>query len=253
MKKNNISLLILSSGGYQDLWIPHFFYLKKYLESDLFDHIYLSTNYYNSTVPKRIEILKSDKEWSDRLIEALEKVNSDFVFIILEDYILQAKSNLKPIYKIFKSNELDYLRVSYKKYLPNKSLYKLNKFKRYNISLQPSFWRKDFLKNILRPSETPWEFELLGSFRNIFSTSNCFGLGSRYFLNNKRPLPCIFTGSVVKGKLIKTEYIRFKNEIGNLTFSREIIEENDIINSVRLNKMDVFLGIINKYAKWKRY
>ena len=90
MKKNNISLLILSSGGYQDLWIPHFFYLKKYLESDLFDHIYLSTNYYNSTVPKRIEILKSDKEWSDRLIEALEKVNSDFVFIILEDYILQA-------------------------------------------------------------------------------------------------------------------------------------------------------------------
>lgn len=249
MKKNNISLLILSSEGYQDLWAPQFFYLKKYLESDLFDQIYLSTNHYNSKVPERIKILKSEKLWSDRLIEALEKIDSDYVFIILEDYILKAQSNLKPIYTIFKNNELDYLRVSYKKDLPNKHIYKLNKLKRYNISLQPGFWRKDFLISILRPSESPWEFELLGSFRNMFSRSRCFALGANYFLKNKTPFPCIFTGSVVKGKLIKTELIRFNSEIGNLTFSREVINDDSIKESVRINKMDIFLRLLKRCIK----
>ncbi len=253
MKNNNVSLLILSSGGYQDIWIPQFFYLKKYLESDLFDNIFLSTDYYNSMVPERIEILESNNAWSDRLIEALERIDSDNVFIILEDYILQTQSNLKLSYEIFKNHDLDYLRVSYKKKLPNRFLYRLSKFKKYNISLQPGYWRKDFLKRILRPKETPWDFEILGSLRNIFIQSKCFALGANYFLKNKMPFPCLFTGSVVKGKLIKTEYTRFYNEVDNLIFTRELIEDNSIIDSVRLNKIDFFLGTLKKYAKWIRF
>lgn len=95
-------------------------------------------------VPERIEILESNNAWSDRLIEALERIDSDNVFIILEDYILQTQSNLKLSYEIFKNHDLDYLRVSYKKKLPNRFLYRLSKFKKYNISLQPGYWRKDF-------------------------------------------------------------------------------------------------------------
>lgn len=62
----------------------------------------------------------------------------------------------------------------------------------------------------------------------------------KLFLKNKMPFPCLFTGSVVKGKLIKTEYTRFYNEVDNLIFTRELIEDNSIIDSVRLNKIDFF-------------
>lgn len=236
--------MILSSGGYQDLWKPLFFYLEKYLEDGFFDKIYLTTDYSDSQIPENIEILKFNQAWSDRLLNSLDKIGSDNIFIILEDYILKSPTELKTSYEIFKNLNLDYLRVSYKKKLPEKECFKISKFKPYNISLQPGFWNKKFLKKIIRSSETPWEFELLGSLRNIFLPSKCFALGEKFFVENKLPYPCIFTGSVVKGKLIKTEFIRFNSEIKNLTFSREIIENDAIIDNVRLNKTQVFLGLI---------
>lgn len=117
--KNDISLLIISSIGYKDCWKPLDFYLYKYLEKDLFDNIYISSNDCSSHNFKcNIQILRNDsKLWSNRLLSCIKKIESKNVFVILEDYILMDFSDLKNSYSIFSNNKMDYLRVSKKKNL----------------------------------------------------------------------------------------------------------------------------------------
>lgn len=228
------------------MWYPLFHFLEKYLESGLFDQIYLSTDYSNSYIPNTIKLLEKNKEWSDRVLDSLNHIESENLFIILEDYIPLSKTHLKDPYKVFNDLNLDYLRVSFKTGLPNNFIYKLPKYKKYNISLQPGFWRKKFLREILKTSETPWEFEIMGSFRNIFTKSKCYSLGCDFFNQKKIPFPCFFTGSIVKGKLINSEFLRFKNELNNIDIERDLIPDDEIPYAVRLNKWKIILEVLKK-------
>lgn len=238
--KNDVSLLIISSIGYKDCWQPLDFYLDKYLEKNLFDNIYISSNDCSSFDFKcDIQILRNDsKIWSNRLLSSVKKIKSKNVFVILEDYILNDFSNLKNLYSIFCKNNMDCLRVSSKKNLDKKKFFKISKFNKYSISLQPAFWNLEFLKKITKQNETPWEFELFGSVRNFFLNSNCFSLGLDYFDLNSMPFPCIFTGSIVKGKLISSELKRFKNDIKEFKTNRFLIKDTEIIKNVKIDKFE---------------
>lgn len=124
-----------------------------------------------------------DSIWSNRLIKALDKIESEFVFFVLEDYYFTSKitqEDLQSIMAVCQANSLDkwtfhiktdQLRMKYdvggmqqctgmegKHYIQDK-------FSMYLTTLQPGLWRTSYLKKCLQPDWTPWDFEIKGSER----------------------------------------------------------------------------------------
>ena len=53
--------------------------------------------------------------------------------------------------------------VEYKLTHMKDSLYKLDNDSLYLNSVQPSIWKTEFLKSVLKPEYSPWDFELVGN------------------------------------------------------------------------------------------
>lgn len=160
-------ILVPSCDAYGDLW-PVFLHGMRKHWPDCPYRLIIGTNERTDAGPN-VETLQSGGGlvWSDRLIDYLNAVSSEYIIVMLEDFILRRPVEKIEIDQAMESvvqNKLDCLRLSPRP-APAKLRRKGCRFEEispgeiYRISTQTAIWRKSFLLEILRRGESIWEFE----------------------------------------------------------------------------------------------
>jgi len=109
--------------------------------------------------------------WGDRILQSLDIVETDYVFFILEDYYLCYHHPLEQMRQYLSDmdrmhmNRLQISMSSYQSYsvVENCKYWKFDKRSGYVFSMQPSIWKKEWIRQHMNPTFSPWEFEINNS------------------------------------------------------------------------------------------
>jgi glycosyltransferase involved in cell wall biosynthesis len=163
----NVSVLVMSCDAYSDLWKPFNTLYKKHWE-----HPYKT---YIGTETKECEYFETIKavgSWTSRVRQTLEKIDSEYVIFLLEDFFFHKKVNQERIEALIPHfNE----RTAVFNFELNKDTKTVGNavegFKKrlnnqiYLCSCQPSLWNRCKLIELLQKDMTPheWEVQILDS------------------------------------------------------------------------------------------
>ncbi len=177
------SILILSCDKYNSLWPSFVERLQKYWTHEA-NGTYLVTNHLEPHFHNITTLaIGDDIDWSSNLVKALSKIDTEYVYIMLEDVFLNTALDTECLDAVFEC--LETLKPNYlnTKALPlprgrkfNLLVREVEKGSHYRASLCNAFWKKDILMQLINPGETPWQFEKRGSERsndydNFFGTT----------------------------------------------------------------------------------
>ncbi len=195
---NDFAILILSCDKYADLWSPFFRQFRKHFPVEGYP-VYLGSNLISCEEEGVITVLSGpDADWSTSYKRILEQISEKKLFVILEDLLLTS-----PVDNVLFCSALDLLLgkdVLHIKYwaapmpdapteYPNIGLHERGAPYRASVC---GFWDREYLLALLIEGESPWNFEILGSYRTSYSDG---------FYGLIRPL-CNFCNMVEKGSWI---------------------------------------------------
>jgi hypothetical protein len=179
---SKIGLLVISCDNYSDLWIPFFEFFNESWP-DCPYKVHLLSNKLDFKSNYNVEVIKvgDDKSWSDNVITALNQMQEfDYVFLLLEDMLLNRKVDNKKINKLFSNffeldgNYLSLLNEPKPTSYFNENFGLLDPVSLYRSTATATLWKKDVLQTLLVSGESAWSFEKNGSrrsdvFPNFFS------------------------------------------------------------------------------------
>ncbi len=166
-----ISTVIGSCDAYQPLHKNFDILFKRYWKADT-ENFFLSETKgiagYNN--------IFSQGDWGKRMLDGLDKVNTEYVVFLLEDYYLS-----ETIDDEFLQDHLNTLlehradKIMFDTLYPDgvynleslgNDLYKFRNDSQYLNSVQPAIWRTEHIKKVLNKEYSPWDFEIVG---NVFA------------------------------------------------------------------------------------
>jgi hypothetical protein len=203
------STLVASCDRYHLLW-PIWYENLKECWTDPSYPVFLGTN--NSTFKGNGLAVKTaystlEKSWSETVVEWLDQIPSKYVLLLLDDFILKHPidyDKLESLIDVMEEHNSPYLRI-FTLPGPSKIVDKslcvgtIARNEPYLISLQASLWKVDFLKEICKPGESPWQFEIYGSERaRHFIDQN----SDVDFLTCYRKRPVIYYEQLIEGGVV---------------------------------------------------
>ena len=202
-----ISLVITTSYKFDFLVDQCITLSKQALNNNLLD-IHIITDRINNYQKKDdlVKIYIYNSDWSTRIKKTLNQIDNENILLITEDTFIFSENleNFNFCFDFFLNNKYClYLRLhSLKNHYQNlKKINELPPLAPYRFA-GPGFWKKIALFNLLLESESPWDFEIMGSYR-----SRKYKNGFFY------PQKCIFKeiNVIKKGKYTKQGYDYIKN------------------------------------------
>ena len=165
----DVTFLVSSCDKYEDAWEP-FFRLFHIMGADqaTSNPAILNTEskqYTCDFMQVRTINTPGKMTWSERMKSVLEQIESDYIFLLLEDFFIQSPFNLE-YFNIL----MDYFRKhpevgvihttpnSRFKEIPDEMFFERT-FEDLNITVTAVIWRKDYLLKLLRKHESIWDFE----------------------------------------------------------------------------------------------
>ena len=125
---------------------------------------------------ERIKILKVEggRDWSTRMINALQRIETPYVMYFQEDYWLNERvdtAKVEHYFDLMEKRGLNYIRLLSKpepdgNYPHDPRLGILADDAEYRTSVQITLWRKEVLQDLLRANESVWDFEKNGTVRS---------------------------------------------------------------------------------------
>lgn len=223
---NKVSLIYCTCDKYESLWDGFFTLWKKYWPE--FDApIILNTETkefsFSGYSFQRPTFSKTNPTWSERLFASLELVNTPYVILSLDDFYLKSKVDTETIRmcveKMDADKTVDLFTFGWQpgRNRPcdfSEKFEKRARFAPYRVNAQIGLWRVSYLKRIIKLYESPWEFELNGSFRSTLMGGGVYSL--------KKNTPLVFDYDwgflIVRGQLNRKVASYFeKNE--NISFA----------------------------------
>ncbi|MBR6339291.1 MAG: hypothetical protein IKR63_04070 [Alloprevotella sp.] len=184
MDKNRLAVLVTSCDAYQDIWDPFFTLMNRYW-ADISYNVYLNTEHleysknFDNFIVKSLNNTSSKKlTWSERMLSVLDRIEEEYVFILVEDFFLRENVQTDLIEKLLEMMDEDKnicqfqlfgTRINCDKGVSNvmSSSIQMDKIERgkAKVVFVPTIWRKSILKKWLRPHESIWAFESQASKR----------------------------------------------------------------------------------------
>jgi len=249
------TIVVNSSDGFEDCWIPFFTLFKKYWP-DCNAQIILNTEKKKFYFPG-LDIVSSnvnfdfDKKftWSECLIMSLNKVDTPLVLYLQEDYFLEKPVNSKLIEEftniMLTNSEVKYIGLTrfgnnppFRSWEINTQFYEVSKKSKYIASTQAALWDKQTLLSLLRSDENGWMFEIYGTGR-VRKRKDLFLTINREIFNEMNPIIYYQPTGIVKGKWIVTMPELFKKEGLKMDFSLRGFykEKNTLLRKIETIKM----------------
>lgn len=224
MLKNNISFLILSCDKFSDLWDGHIkLYNQNWQDRD-FDTFIVTDKKTEKSFPGiNIVSVTEQEDWTDRLRNALNLINTDYVFITLDDYFLIERVDNERMNKIMNlviRDGIDYVRLFKRPVAATREpvdemagLFHVENDSEYSINLYPGIWKKEFLLFTLQQSLSAWRYEV--ALRRL-----SVEYGAKCLVDNNKDF--VILDVVRKGKLLRAANNYFKKHPGIYTGDREL-------------------------------
>lgn len=182
-----VTILISSFDGFKECWPAVCHGFLKYWPDCPFE-VRLMTNELDFEHPL-VRVLKTTggKVWADRLIHAMSVIRTPYVMYFQEDYWIRERVDSARILgyvDLMDRENLNYLRLLANPrpdapYPADSRLGILADDAPYRTSSQIALWRGDVLRELLRPGESVWDFELAGSTRSARYSSSFVSVWDR--------------------------------------------------------------------------
>ena len=183
---NNFAILILSCDRYADLWPVALKQFRKHFEQNSYK-IYFGSNTRKCEDPDVIPLLSGeDRDWSSSYLAILEKIPEKKLFVLLEDLLAVStidSSRFAACVEFLVHNNANHI-----KYWPNPNPDRSSdnpEFKIYDRGAPYratvcGFWDREYLISLLLEGESPWDFEIMGSYRTSY-VDGFYGLNKPLF------------------------------------------------------------------------
>lgn len=189
------AVLIVSCDKYKDLWGPCITLFRRFW-NDCPYPVYLLSNTVKADFPNVTSILTgSDISWSDNLLIALDSLQCSHVLLYIEDLFLIDTVDSTTIQALIQRcilEDWDYLRLNPTPKGDKRiddTISEISPGSVYRSSVVFSVWKIKTLKQILKPGESAWDFEEIGTARtDVFH---------RFYASNHELIPNCNT--VIKG------------------------------------------------------
>lgn len=91
MNYNEMAIVIIGYDGYSDLWDNYFELFNKYWPDNKY-RVYLINNTLKKNY-KNVEIINcgEDAEWSNKVRSGIDKIESEYICLLLEDFFMKSK------------------------------------------------------------------------------------------------------------------------------------------------------------------
>lgn len=194
-----MAIIVLSCDKYADIWDAFFDCFFKNLEVPKDVLVYLGSNTLTCQ-DSRVETILSgeDHDWSSSYKSILSQIPESKLFVILEDLFLASKVEADKFDSIIKFMiEKDAKHIRYwanpapDQSTGNSLIGESEKGAPYRTTVC-GFWDKDCLINLLLDGESPWDFEIMGSYRSSYMNG---------FYSTHSPL-CEYKNVIEKGSWI---------------------------------------------------
>lgn len=172
---SDVTVVVSSCDKYEDAWEP-FFRLYHIMGADKATEnpvvLNTETKKYDCDFMKVVTVnSKPNLTWSQRMMNVLENIDTEFIFLLLEDFFIQ-----KPFKVEYFNMVLEHMRsntdVGVVHLSPNGRMDNLpddmfidRNFETLNITMTAVIWRRTYLLKILRKHENPWQFEWYAGIR----------------------------------------------------------------------------------------
>jgi hypothetical protein len=229
--EKQVCVLVCTCKAYEDITIlfDHFY---KQFSHDKFQLTYV-TDGFSSKIQNQLsgrKLITDNTSWKQRLIYALQAIESQYVILLLEDYFISksvSETQLDMALTAFVESNLQYLRLYHKpKPRPCSDVFSPINRDPYQVNMQPSIWDKSFLVNSLHatPGETAWDFEIHLS--NLGMEGKLSADTCKVFTHQ----PIVIKNAILKGKWDPNVLRWTKRMIGkDFSTSREILTIRDQI------------------------
>ncbi len=215
MGLNQLTILTHTHTDCKTLWDPYFDSYQEFFNDC--EHIVLINKYSDNISNKQI-IYSEETKYSNRLIEALNQIKTEYVLISFEDMILYDKvdtEKLSSIIDMMSTNEEYFFTRLIKSGIRSSSSLKDNLFlmnsSDFMFSITPTVWRRSMLLSALENLQhlSIWDLETNGD--TLLKNNN---IKSLYYYDNEKPrgghhdstiYPHICS-AIVKGKWNMREY-----------------------------------------------
>ena len=182
--KNQLGFLFMTYDGADFLWEDHFRLLNKYWPNFLENFDAFATMAETKTLKIKDELsieplyCAKSKTFCERIYLALKKLNTEFVFVTIDDYFLKGAVDdyrFKEVFNFLKTHkDIDYVEFENFRSKVTSAEFDLPYLKQlkkrmFLVNLQIGIWRVSSLLKILKQYENAWQFEYYGSIRAIFN------------------------------------------------------------------------------------
>lgn len=220
----DITMLILSCDKFSDLWDGHIRLLRQNWKDQGFQ-VYIVTDDVTEKTFDDVKIISAgkEKEWSERLAYALSYVNTDYVFLTLDDYYLISKvsnDSIDDLIKAMEKEHIDYVRLyerpkrgTLEQIADHEGLYKIDLNLTYTVNLYAGIWRYSFIKSITDKPMNAWKYEV-----NLSSKAREYGALCCVSKRNEYQILDV----VRKGKILHKANRYFRAHPGIYNGNREI-------------------------------
>lgn len=168
MKKNRLSIFIDSFDGNSDIWPSFFTVFNRFWPNCSYPR-YLVSNYKDCN-EKGITVIKTeeDKKWIPCTLRAIKKIETKYIFFLLEDYFFSKTINEEDIEEILDymdEHDIYFYRMSYRSDLDKSKIRQpIKADPPYVINLQPVIWKRNIFEKYLselseKGVSSPWDFE----------------------------------------------------------------------------------------------
>lgn len=217
MKTGNTSVLVISCDRYSDLWKPFFAFFDRFWPDCPFP-VCLSTNH-KVHESQKVKTLACgfESDWSTELLSVIDNVPGKYILVFLEDYFLREPVNtafVNDAVNFMLKNEGDFMKLTcfpskYNRLWPyirdknDKRFARIRTGAKYEVCLQVALWNKQFLKDLLRKGESPWQFEVYASKRAAAGNAKCFCVVENKFSSGVHGPVNHLCGAVTRGVLMR--------------------------------------------------
>jgi hypothetical protein len=215
---DNCTLLVNSCDSFEDCWNPFFRLFSTYWERPE-SQIILNTELKTYNFPgldilcSQVNSTKPDVKltWSECLIEALNRTNTQLILYMQEDYFIEKPVDgalINEMVQLMINNaEIKYIGLTrigsyppFYQYDKDPRLMVVSRNSRYRISLQAGLWRKEVFLSYLRSDENAWMFEIFGTMRSRRRNELFLILNRELYNTHNNPVLCYEHTGIVKSK-----------------------------------------------------
>lgn len=169
------TVLVTSCDAYEDIETPFIQLWRKFWPDCPFETVLLTES--ERMFPEggarfdRVIATGRGKTWCEMLDEALGRITTPYVLLLMNDYFLHApvdtekfRLRLKQAQRFNAANLRLHPNPPGREAWPQSDLLEYPKNAAYCVTCQTGIWNRDFLRGLARRNKSAWEFERRGSF-----------------------------------------------------------------------------------------